>query len=128
MQLASMIRSEFDDQSRRAIFTVPAGLSCARSAYAVAELLAGKPALGSYDWIVDVTANDEGASNEDVEGLAGCYRRCAREPGRKFTCVITRDPYFSFWAPALDLRFKDRIHKPFLLLNSAVRFLDAERS
>jgi len=127
MQLASTIRSEFDDQRRRAIITLPAGLSGARSACAMAALLSDRPALASYDWIVDVTANDEGASNDDVESLASCYQHCVREPGLKFTCVITRDPYFSLWAPALDLRFKDRIHKPFLLLNSAVRLLDAER-
>ncbi|HEX3366649.1 hypothetical protein [Phenylobacterium sp.] len=69
--------------------------------------------------------NDEGASNEDVEGLAGPYRRCGRKPGWTFTCVITRDPYFSHWAPALDLRFKARIHKFFREINSAVLFLDA---
>jgi hypothetical protein len=127
MSLASMIHLEFDDQRRRAIIGVPAGLSCARSACAVAGLLSTTSALGSYDWIVDVTANDEGASNDDLEDLADFYQHCVREPGLKFTCVITRDPYFSLWAPALDLRFTDRVHKSFLQLSSAVRFLEAQR-
>jgi len=76
-----------------------------------------------------VTDNDEGASNEDVERLADCYQHCVSGPGRKFTCVVTWDPYFNLWAPALDLRFKDRTHKSFRQLSSAVLFLDAaERS
>jgi hypothetical protein len=75
-----------------------------------------------------VTANNERASNEDVGGLAGHYPNYIRQPGRKYTCVITHAPYFSLRAPALDLRFKDRLHKPFLQLTSAIQFLEtAER-
>jgi hypothetical protein len=45
------------------------------------------------------------------------------EPDRRYTCVIPADPYFSLWVPALDLRFKDRLHMPFLKFTSTIRFL-----
>jgi len=123
------IQLELDVQRRRALMTMPAGLSSARLARATAGLLADDPTLATLDWIVDQTANHEGCANTDADIVLDAYLRCPRPPGRRYTCVITHDLYFSLWAVSLDLRFGDRTHKAFAQLTSATQFLEiADRS
>jgi hypothetical protein len=128
MQVSSLIQLDVDHQRHRAIMTLPPGVSGVRLASDMARLLSDDPVLASLDWIIDPTNNHEGSTNADAEGVVAAYLRCARRPGRKYTCVITHDLYFALWAVSLDLRFGDRTHKTFAAFTSAIRFLDsAER-
>jgi hypothetical protein len=87
-------------------------------------MISSKPALAHYDRVADAAVHDEGASNDDLDRLTGLYLSFVRELGRRYTCVIPADPYFSLWVFALDLRFKGRLHMPFLKLTSAIRVLE----
>ena len=87
-------------------------------------MLPRKPAIAPCGWIVDLTANDERASSEDVDGLARADPSYVRDFGWRYTCTTTGDPYFNLRAPALYLRFKDRLHRPLLPLTSAHGFLN----
>jgi hypothetical protein len=126
--MSSLIQLEVDVPRRRAIMTMPPRASGGRITRALARLLSDDPALASWDWVIDLTANHEGATNADVDELLAAYLNCARTPGGKYTCVVLNDPYYFLWALALDQRFEDRTHKSFTTLTSATRFLDsAER-
>jgi hypothetical protein len=125
MPTASEIHVDVDSPRHRAIITVPPHLSGARVARALAAQLAKDVQLASLDWVVDLTANGEGATNADTEELARTYLGCPRDSRVKFTCVVISDPYFDLWAPAIDLQFSDRQHRAFPTVASAIRFLDA---
>lgn len=122
---SSLIQLQVDVPRRRAIMTMPSNASGGRIARAMGRLLSEDAALASCDWVVDLTDNHEGATNADVDDLVAAYLDCPRTPGRKYTCVVFRDPYFALWAPALDLRFQDRTHRSFMTLAAAIGFLDS---
>lgn len=122
---SSLIQLEVDVPRRRAVMTMPPGASGGAIARALARLLSDDPALASFDWLLDLTANTEGATNADIADLLAAYLNCERTPGRKYTCIVLHDPYFALWGLALDERYEDRIHKSFTTLASATRFLNS---
>jgi hypothetical protein len=87
-------------------------------------MLPKKPAIAPCGWIADLMASDERASNEDANGPARASPNYVRDFGWRYTCTTTGDPYFNLRAPALYLRFKDRLHRPPSPLTSAIRFLN----
>src|SRR5260370_1291435 len=106
MQTSPLIELYIDHQRRRAIMTLPTDVSGARLARAVARLLSEHLTVASYDWVVDSMANPDVATKADVDEVTTAYLSRVRGPGRKYTCVITRDLGFHLAAASVDHKFK----------------------
>ena len=92
---------------------------------AVIELYRSRPLLASYDFIFNLLRFDGETGNDDVLAAAAAYALCPREPGLKYTAIVSLDPNFPLWAGTMDHHFGDRRHLVFETQAQAEEFLGA---
>lgn len=117
---------EFDvDRARRRILAAARpGFSGTLLSAAMAQLIKDDPVVASYDFVLDVTGSDTGATQADLDIVLAAYHSVPREVGPKYGCYVTNDPHFHMWVASMDALFGDRQCLTFGSVDRAVAFLD----
>ena len=116
-----------DRAKRRMLITARPGFAGTTLSRATAQLIREEPVVASYDFVLDITNSDTGASQADLDIVLGAYHSVPREVGPKFGCYVTTDPHFHIWTASMDELFGDRQCLTFGAFDDAVTFLDRKR-
>lgn len=116
-----------DRAKRRMLVTAKPGFAGTALSRATAQLIRDEPVVASYDFVLDITNSDTGASQADLDIVLAAYHSVPREVGHKFGCYVTKDPHFHIWTASMDELFGDRQCLTFGSFDDAVTFLDRKR-
>jgi hypothetical protein len=120
----SRVELRVDDGLRRVFVTISGPATGPQVAGPVSALFRGRPELTAYDMLYDIREYWGDVSADDIEPIVDAYAAAEPDPARPTrTAFVTLDPYFHYWAEAMDEQFLARTHHTFPRLDAALDFL-----
>jgi hypothetical protein len=101
------------------------GASAERALQAALSVLAERPDLWRWDWIVEVLVVPDDATIEQIARLAKAYP--APDAGEALTMLVSNDPNLHLWARVMDFQFPQRRHRVVRTLALAIARIDEVR-
>ena len=106
------------------LLTARPGFSGTLMSQAMAQLIKDQPVVASYDFVLDVTGSETGATQADLDIVLAAYHSVPREVGPKYGCYISNDPHFHMWVASMGELFGDRQCLTFGSVAQALAFLE----
>lgn len=120
------MRHHIDDDARLFRIDLNSGVSAARALDLAMAVLAERPDLWGWDWIVDARVTPEDASFEQITRLAMAYE--VRPEIEVLTLLVSHDSYLHLWARVMDFQFPRRRHRVAATPEAALARIDADRA
>ena len=102
------IQVKLDEGLRRAWVTVLPEPQTTTVAETVLRLTQRRPALGSWDWIIDTRNPHAQATPEEIDGIAAAFNAVTSK--QSYTIFISHDPATYGRCALLSRKFSDRRH------------------
>lgn len=102
------IEVKLDEGLRRAFLTIPPGPSGDTVADRVLRLTGQRPALGGWDWIIDIRNPHVQATLEEIESIAAAFNAATSK--QSYTIFISNDPATYDRCALLGPKFVHRQH------------------
>lgn len=101
-------KTQLDNTRRRVLVTVTLQPQTETVAETVLRLLAGRPELGGWDWILDIRNPHQQATADELDEIAAAFN--ARTSKQAYTVFVSRDPATYDRCALLGPKFHHRCH------------------
>jgi hypothetical protein len=120
------VRHHIDDDARLFRIDLNSGVSAGQALDQALVVLADRPDLWGWDWIVDARITPDDASFNQIARLARAYQ--VRPEIEVLTILVSHDSHLHLWARVMDFQFPRRRHRVVATPEAALVRIGADRA